>query len=315
MSNRVRDLNAYTVGSGRPRMTMVRLFRHLGEVDLLPRGLPGRRSESLTVEHHAIILKSMAGDQPSDGAEAVRTLDTLVCNTNALSNLDTDHSGIPRVKPGTPFPEWLVQDLEARVAGDRKNYTSSDPEIARFVEPMHINMSLNPPRVAVIRHLIDASGQPIIDKFHIEHFVGSDPRALMGQNTPPYYRQTFITERLLDVAASLLIETRAKQAATSIPTPVPGRTGVGDATPDKIEAAGSGNHDGLVLHQPTAASASASAPAFRSASASPCRTNRLRPVNRSKANPSQTLRQPTFAMGDGHSGDRPRDVGPSTCNP
>ena len=225
-----------------------------------------------------------------------------------------DYSDEPAVPQGMKFGDWLVQVIEAwaaKIASGHVVETENDP----YIEPRQIILSLNPAQAVLVRHKLDKNKKPISGTFHTEYFVESDLSSLMGKNTPPCSRQTHITEQVLIMAGTLLADTRAKRAAAPLPTPVPGRTDVGDATPDKIEAAGPGSHDGLVLDQPTTASASASAPASRSASAFSFRTNRLRPVNRSKANPSQTYGQPTFALGGGHSGDRPRDAVSSTCNP
>ena len=280
-----RSVPSYAAVTGSTRMEWVKRFRHLGETGVLSRGLPGRRSEIIEIDGQVSVIESMASDQPSGGPEAVRILDAVRCITNQLLNPGEDYSDDPLIPKGMTFRDFLKREIEAWIVKIKAGYTiktETDP----FIEPRQIFMVLNPPRAAVVRHVVDKSGNPVPTKFYSQHFVGPDPSSILGKNTPSFSRQTVITDDVLIVAAKLLIEARAKQSSKPIPKPASAKAGEGagdsNITPKKVEAVRAATQDGLALVQPISASAPMAVPASRSASASSVRTNKLWSVNKTE---------------------------------
>jgi len=251
-------------------MTVELILRYLAKAGFVPQGLPGRRSAHYTAEHLKNLILALAAYLPSDAEAAVRTLNDLSCHTNDLSNLVTsDNSAV--VKRGTLFGDWIVQEIEARVAridGDLADLVS---EKASFQIQREIRMVLNPPSASNWQPNDPNDIKTSSDWYHIDFFYEKGSRSLEAPR-PVLSRQTAFTVELLIAAGELLADTLAMQAATSIPDPVPGRTGEGDAIPETMKAAGSGNHDGLLDTPAT-------------------RTRRQRSVNKAQPTASQGRKQ------------------------
>ena len=227
----------------KPLAIEVRL-RFLTQAGLVPSVSRGQRSPHYTAEHLKNVILGLVSELPSDAAEAVRVLNDLPCSTNALANVG-DYSGVAAVQQGMTLGDYLIQEIKAPNGGVTADYMVVDPEVAPFVEPRQINLSLRPPRAVNIRHVIGQDRRPVLNSFHIETFGRSDPNAHIGQNTLPFYRQVFISNELLVVAHKLLAHTLAVQAAASKPKPTPARAGEDNASLKNSEAAGPASHDGL----------------------------------------------------------------------
>lgn len=293
---------------GFPRMQVVKQFRHQGERDQLPRGLPGKRAPEWGAEHYADAVFGTVGNQPIDAVEAARILGNLTCCTNELTNSGVgDHSDIPPIPRGTRFKAWYTKEIETFAdliqAGHVFN-VEADP----YIEPRQVIMSLNPAQAVVVRHVIGADGKPIQGKFYAEYFAESNLNALMGKNTPPHSRQTHITDQVLIMVGTLLAASRAKQAATPKSDLASAKAGDDNATPKKTKAVRSANQDGPALVQPNSAPASTTAPASRSAFASSPRT-KLCSLSKTKLMGPEDGGQPSLPGTCDHLGDRVRGEG------
>jgi len=239
--NRTQVLLIIAAVTGLNPMTVELILRYLGKAGLVPKGLPGRRSAHYTAVHLKNLILALAAYQPSDAVDAVQKLNDLCCDTNALANFGLSHLDIPR---GTLFGDWIIQEIESRVSRVERVLTADEQQLPpRLRQGRRITMSVSPPTVTVM--------QPVYDlgtvSYHLDSFGAKE--AAVGSE-PVLNRQATFIDELLNAAADLLSDTPAAQAATPIPDPVPGRTGEGDATPETTKAAGSGNHDGLLLEHP-----------------------------------------------------------------
>lgn len=252
-------------------MTVELILRYLAKAGFVPQGLPGRRSAHYTAEHLKNLILALAAYLPSDAAAAVRTLNGLRCITNDLLNsLTSDKPAV--VKKGTLFGDWIVQEIEARVVRVEADYVDLTPKKEAYRVQREIRMVLNPPSASNWRPNSLNDVKTRLDFYHIDAFYEEGGKALEAPR-PVLSRQTAFTIELLIAAGDLLADTLATQAATSIPDPVPGRTGEGDATPETTKAAGSGNHDGPLLEHPAT------------------QTRRRRPLNKAQPIASQGRKQ------------------------
>ncbi len=251
-------------------MTVELILRYLAKAGFVPQGLPGRRSAHYLAEHLKNLILALAAYLPSDAEAAVRTLNDLPCCTNDLSNLVTsDKSAV--VKRDTLFGDWIVQEIEARVVRVEADHTDLTPKKEAYRVQREIRMALNPPSASNWQPNDPNDVRTESDHYHIDFFYEKGGKALEAPR-PVLSRQTAFTVELLIAAGSLLADTLAAQAVTSIPDPAPGRAGEGDATPETMKAAGPGSHDGLLDTPAT-------------------RTRRQRPLNKAQPIASQGRKQ------------------------
>lgn len=267
VANRTQVLLLIAAVTGLNPMTVELILRYLGKVGLVPKGLPGRRSAHYSTEHLKNLILALAAYQPSESVEAVQKLNDLHCNTNALANLAFSPE-IPAISKGVLFGNWIMAEIEARISRTEPELAVAEqeapPELRRG---RTITMSIIPPSTFTTRPVYGADGTV---QFYTDYFMPKDP---LSPTTPALRRQTTFTDELLNAAGDLLADTLATQAATSIPDPVPGRTGEGDAAPETTKAAGSGNHDGLLFEHPAT------------------QTRRRRPLNKAQPIASQGRKQ------------------------
>jgi hypothetical protein len=274
-------------------MTVELILRYLAKAGLVPQGLPGHRSVHYLAVHLKNLILALAAYLPSEAVEAVRVLNDLSCNTNALLNMTTPGEAAP-VERGLLFGDWIIQEIEARVIAVEADHIVIDPEEPPFLDARQICMSVKPARAWNMRPNKPSDVKSSFDRYHFDHFASANWRAEIGKGAPVLSRQTTFTVELLIAAGDLLADTLAAQATTPIPDPVPGRTGEGDATPETTKAAGPGSHDGLQLEHPAS------------------RTRKRRPLNKAQLIASQGSKQLSLATANDHSGDRVRGAGSST---
>lgn len=284
MANRTQALLTFATVLGMNPMTVEVILRYLAKAEMVPKGLPGRRSDHYTAIHLKNLILALAAYQPSDVVDAVQKLNSLCCHTNRLMSLGLSHLDIPG---GTLFGDWIIQEIKARVSRGEHVLTSDEQEVdPRLRRGRRIIMSVSPPTATVV--------QPVYNNETIAYHQDSfGAKEAAKSPMPVLTREVTFTDELLNTAGDLLADTLEWQATLPTSSPSPGRTGGNNATPETTKAAGSGNHDGL-LDTPAS------------------RTRRRRPLNKAQPIASQGSKQLPSATASGHSGDCVRGLGPST---
>lgn len=267
VSNRTEVLQLIAAVTGLNPMTVELILRYLGKGGLVPKGLPGRRSAHYELVHLKNLILALAAYMPSDAVEAVQKLNDLRCLTNALANFNSSSETLT-ISRGVLFGDWIMAEIEARASRTKPELTAAEQKIPPQLRRGRTTTMSILPQSAFISWPVYGPDDTV--HYHTEYFglenISDHPMAVLRRGT------TF-TDELLDAAGDLLADTLATQAATSIPDPVPGRTGKGDATPETTKAAGSGNHDGLLFEHPAT------------------QTRRRRPLNKAQPIASQGRKQ------------------------
>jgi len=224
MATRAETTARLAASAGEKPMTVERRMRCLSDAGMVPKSGVGQGGPpaQLLAAHFANYIMALAGDQPSDGPDAVTKL-----------------SGC-RLKDGSQtFGDYLTAEISygATAEGAAQLRRDIASRIKNGVTQRDITMCINPP-YAWVSELNENKTARVLKQFYPAYTWTEEASRL---------RLTTIKLDLLQVAAELLADNLSKRPTTTpLPKPSPGRLGKGDATPEKMKAAGPGSHGDLL---------------------------------------------------------------------